>query len=111
MKRGKLWKFYLSFFLLFLASSPLSSESKTELEIPNLEPEAIYEMTGADIMTLYRTINNLMPISQNALKLAEEYESENQKLQLQNNFLIGGITISVGVVVVGAIVFIVTNIK
>jgi hypothetical protein len=87
------------------------SESKTELKIPDLEPEAIYEMKGEDILTLYQTVNDLMPISQNALELAKEYERENQKLQLQNNFLIGGITVSVGVVVVGAVLFTFTNIK
>lgn len=111
MKRGKFWKFYLAFSLLFLASSLLYSESKTELKIPDLEPDAIYEMKGEDILTLYQTVNDLMPISQNALELAKEYERENQKLQLQNNFLIGGITVSVGVVVVGAILFTFTNIK
>ena len=111
MKRGKLWIFYLSFFLLFLILSPLSAESKTELKIPDLEPEAIYEMTGEDILTLYQTVNDLMPISQNALELAKEYERENQKLQLQNNFLVGGITISIGVVVVGAVLFTFTNLK
>lgn len=111
MKRGKLWKFYLVFLLLFLVPSLLFSESKTELKIPDLEPDAIYEMKGEDILTLYQTINDLMPISQNALELAKEYEKENQKLQLQNNFLIGGITVSVGVVVVGAITFLCLNTK
>ena len=49
--------------------------------------------------------------SENALELAKEYEKENKKLQLQNNFLVGGITISVGVCVAGVITFLVTNIK
>ena len=111
MKRGKLWKFYLAFLLLFLVPSLLFSESKTELKIPDLEPDAIYEMKGEDILTLYQTVNDLMPISQNALELAKEYERENKKLQLQNNFLIGGVTVTVGVVVVGAILFTFTNIK
>lgn len=111
MRRGKLWKFCLAFSLLFLVSSLLYSESKTELKIPDLEPDAIYEMKGEDILTLYQTVNDLMPISQNALELAKEYERENKKLQLQNNFLVGGITISVGVVVVGAVLFTFTNIK
>lgn len=111
MKRGKLWKYFLALLLLFLVPSLLFSESKTELKIPDLEPEAIYEMKGEDILTLYQTVNDLMPISQNALELAKEYERENQKLQLQNNFLVGGITVSVGVVVVGAVLFTFTNIK
>lgn len=111
MKRGKLWKYFLALLLLFLVPSLLFSESKTELKIPDLEPDAIYEMKGEDILTLYQTVNDLMPISQNALELAKEYERENKKLQLQNNFLIGGITVSVGVVVVGAILFTFTNIK
>ena len=111
MKRGKLWKFYLAFSLLFLVSSQSYSESKTELKIPDLEPDATYEIQGQDLITLYQTINDLMPISQNALELAKEYERENQKLQLQNNFLVGGITVSVGVVVVGAVLFTFTNIK
>ena len=125
MKRGKFWKFYSAFFLLFLVLSQLSAESTTELEIPDLEPEAEYVMTGQDIMTLYQTINDLNETknewknltletqtnSKDALELAKEYEKENRKLQLQNNFLIGGVTISVGVVVVGAILFTFTNIK
>ena len=111
MKRGKLWKYFLVLLLLFLVPSLLFSESVTELKIPDLEPDATYEMKGEDILTLYQTVNDLMPISQNALELAKEYEKENQKLQLQNNFLVGGITISIGVVVVGAILFTFTNIK
>ena len=111
------WKFCLVFCALSLLFSPVYSESETELKIPELEPEAVYEMTGQDIMTLYQTINDLNETknewknltlesqtnSENALELAKEYEKENKKLTLQNNFLVGGITVSVGVVVVGAI--------
>ena len=125
MRRGKFWKFYLAFFLLSLVLSQLSAESTTELEIPDLEPEAIYEIQGQDLMTLYQTINDLNETknewknltletqknSKDALELAKEYEKENRKLQLQNNFLVGGVTISVGVVVAGAILFTFTNIK
>ena len=113
------WKFCLVFCALSLLFSPVYSESETELEIPDLEPEAVYEMKGEDIMTLYQTINDLnetknewenltnesMRVLNDAVKLAKEYEKENKKLQLQNNFLVGGITVSVGVVVVGAIVW------
>ena len=113
-----MWKkFCVVLALLSLLFSPAYSESETELKIPELEPEAIYEMTGQDIMTLYQTINDLNETknewknltleaqtnSENALELAKEYEKENKKLTLQNDFLIGGITVSVGVVVVGAI--------
>ena len=125
MKRGKFWKYFLALLLAFSLSLPVFSESTTELEIPDLEPEAEYVMTGQDIMTLYQTINDLNETknewknltlethtnSKDALELAKEYEKENRKLQLQNNFLIGGVTISVGVVVVGAILFTFTNIK
>ena len=125
MKRGKFWKFYSAFFLLFLVLSPLSAESKTEFTVPDLEPEAIYEIQGQDLITLYTTIKELNETknewknltletqtnSKDALELAKEYEKENRKLQLQNNFLVGGVTISVGVVVVGAILFTFTNIK
>ena len=125
MKRGKFWKYFLALLLAFSLSLPAFSESTTELEIPDLEPEAEYVMTGQDIMTLYQTINDLNETkeewknltletqknSKDALELAKEYEKENRKLQLQNNFLIGGVTISVGVVVVGAILFTFTNIK
>ena len=105
------WKYFLALLLAFSLLLPVYSESKTELKIPDLEPDAIYEMKGEDILTLYQTVNDLMPISQNALELAKEYEKENKKLQLQNNFLVGGITISIGVVVVGAVLFTFTNIK
>lgn len=125
MKRGKFWKYFLALLLAFSLLLPVYSESATELEIPDLEPEAEYVMTGQDIMTLYQTINDLNETknewknltletqtnSENALELAKEYEKENKKLMLQNNFLIGGITISVGVVVVGAVLFTFTNIK
>lgn len=125
MKRGKFWKYFLALLLAFSLLLPVYSESATELEIPDLEPEAEYVMTGQDIMTLYQTINDLNKTknewknltletqtnSENALELAKEYEKENKKLTLQNNFLIGGITVSVGVVVAGAVLFTFTNIK
>lgn len=125
MKRGKFWKYFLALLLAFSLLLPVYSEWATELEIPDLEPEAEYVMTGQDIITLYQTINDLNETknewknltletqtnSKDALELAKEYEKENRKLQLQNNFLIGGVTISVGVVVVGAILFTFTNIK
>ena len=125
MKRGKFWKYFLALLLAFSLLLPVYSESATELEIPDLEPEAEYVMTGQDIMTLYQTINDLSKTknewknltletqtnSENALELAKEYEKENKKLTLQNNFLIGGITVSVGVVVAGAVLFTFTNIK
>ena len=125
MKRGKLWKYFLALLLAFSLLLPVYSESATELKIPDLEPEAVYEMNGQDIMTLYQTINDLNETknewknltletqtnSKNALELAKEYEKENKKLTLQNNFLVGGITLSVGVVVVGAVLFTFTNIK
>ena len=125
MKRGKLWKYFLALLLAFSLLLPVYSESETEFTVPNLEPETIYEMTGEDIMTLYQTINDLNETknewknltletqtnSKNALELAKEYERENKKLTLQNNFLVGGITVTVGVVVVGAILFTFTNIK
>lgn len=105
--------------LAFSLSLPAFSEPETEFEIPELEPEAEYVMTGQDIMTLYQTINDLNETKteyqnltnetfqtlEDAVKLAKEYEKENKKLQLQNDFLVGGITVSVGVVVVGAIVW------
>ena len=125
MKRGKFWKYFLALLLAFSLLLPVYSESETELTVPELEPEAEYVMTGQDIMTLYQTINDLnetkteyknlttemMGILNDAKTLAQEYEKENKKLQLQNNFLIGGITVTVGVVVVGAVLFTFTNIK
>ena len=125
MKRGKPWKYFLALLLAFSLSLPAFSESETELEIPDLEPEATYEIQGQDLMTLYQTINDLNETkeewknltletqtnSKNALELAKEYEKENKKLTLQNNFLVGGITISVGICVAGVITFLVTNIK
>ena len=125
MRRGKFWKYFLALLLAFSLSLPAFSASATELEIPDLEPEATYEIQGQDLMTLYQTINDLnetkeawknltietFTTSENALELAKEYEKENKRLTLQNNFLVGGITISVGVVVVGAILFTFNNIK
>ena len=117
MKRGKFWKYFLALLLAFSLSLPAFSEPETELKIPELEPEAEYVMTGQDIMTLYQTIkelnetknewknltNEIMKTSEDAMTLLEEYEKENKKLTLENNLLIGGITVSVGVAVVGAI--------
>ena len=125
MKRGKFWKYFLVLLLAFSLLLPVYSESATELEIPDLEPEATYEIQGKDLMTLYQTINDLNETkeawknltletftnSENALELAKEYEKENKRLTLQNNFLIGGVTVTVGVVVVGAILFTFNNIK
>ena len=126
MKRGKtLWKYFLALLLAFSLVLPLSAESETELTVPELEPEAEYVMTGQDIMTLYQTINDLnetknewknltteaMKTSEDVMTLCYEYEKENRKLTLQNKLLVGGITVSVGVVIVGAVLFTFTNIK
>lgn len=125
MKRGKFWKYFLALLLAFSLLLPVYSESGTEFTVPNLEPEAIYEIQGQDLITLYQTINDLNETkeawknltletftnSENALELAKEYEKENKRLTLQNNFLIGGVTVTVGVVVVGAILFTFNNIK
>ena len=119
MKRGKLWKYFLALLLAFSLLLPVYSESATELKIPDLEPEAEYVMTGQDILTLYQTINDLNETknewknltletqtnSKNALELAKEYEKENKKLTLQNNFLIGTTVFSVGVCVAGIITY------
>ena len=113
------WKYFLALLLASLLSLPAFSDSETELEIPELEPEAVYEIQGQDIITLYQTINDLnerknnwknltnemMKTLEDARTLLEEYEKENKKLTLENNLLIGGITVSVGVAVVGAIVW------
>ena len=115
------WKFCLVFCVLSLLSLPVFSQS--EAELTELEPEAVYEIQGKDLITLYTTINDLnetkteyqnltnemMKTSEDAMTLLKEYEKENKKLTLQNNFLIGGITVSVGVVVVGAIVWVCTK--
>ena len=119
-----MWKKYCVVLgLLFLAFLPLYSESETELVIPELEPEAIYEMTGTDIMTLYQTIKDsneskngykslideTMITLKDVTTLSKELEKENQKLTLQNNFLIGTTVVSVGIVVTGVIVWAITN--
>ena len=125
MKRGKFWKYFLALLLAFSLSLPAFSESATELEIPDLEPEAEYVMTGQDIMTLYQTINDLNETknewknltleaqtnSENALELAKEYEKENKKLTLENNFLIGTTVCSVSICVAGVITFLCLNTK
>ena len=125
MKRGKLWKYFLALLLAFSLSLPAFSEPETELKIPELDPEAEYVMTGQDIMTLYQTINDLNETknewknltletqtnSKNALELAKEYEKENKKLTLQNNFLIGTTVCSVGICVAGVITFLCLNTK
>lgn len=113
------WKYFLVLLLAFSLSLPAFSEPETEFEIPDLELEATYEIQGKDLITLYTTIkelnetkteyknltNETFQTLEDAVKLAKEYERENKKLQLQNDFLVGGITVSVGVVVVGAIVW------
>lgn len=123
MKRGKLWKYFLALLLAFSLLLPVYSESETELEIPNLEMEATYEIQGKDLITLYTTINDLnetknewknltletMGILNDAKTLAQEYEKENKKLTLQNNFLIGTTVFSVGVCVSGVITFMCLN--
>ena len=119
------WKYFLALLLAFSLLLPAFSESETELTVPSLEPEAEYVMTGQDIMTLYQTINNLnetknewrnltnemMETLNDAKTLAEEYEKENKKLTLQNNFLIGSTVFSVGICVAGVITFFCLNTK
>ena len=111
--------------LAFSLFSPAYSESGTELKIPDLEPEATYEIQGQDLITLYTTINDLnetkteyenltneaMRILNDAKTLCREYEKENKKLTFQNNFLIGTTVCSVGICVVGVITFMCLNTK
>ena len=113
------WKYFLVLLLAFSLSLPVYSESETELKIREWEPEAVYEIQGKDLITLYTTIkelnetktqwknltNETLKTSKDAMTLLEEYEKENKKLTFQNNLLIGGITVSVEVAVVGAIVW------
>ena len=117
--RGKLWKYFLAFCALSLLSLPAFSESETEFTVPNLEPEATYEIQGQDLMTLYQTINDLnetkieyqnltngmMKTLEDARTLCHEYANENEKLIFQNNFLIGTTVCSIGICVAGVIVW------
>ena len=119
------WKYFLALLLAFSLLLPVYLESATELKIPDLEPEATYEIQGKDLMTLYTTINNLtetknewknltnemMETLEDARTSLEEYEKENNKLQLQNNFLIGSTVFSVGICVAGVITFFCLNTK
>ena len=119
------WKFCLVLLLAFSLSLPVYSESETELTVPELEPEAVYEIQGQDIMTLYQTINDLNETKEewknltnetfqtleDAVKLAKEYEKENKKLTFQNKLLVGGMTVSVGICVAGVITFLCLNTK
>ena len=119
------WKFCLVFCALSLLFSPVYSESETELKIPELEPEAVYEIQGKDLMTLYQTIsdsnetknewesltNEMMKTLEDARTLLKDYEKENQKLTLENNFLIGTTVVSVGICVAGVITFFCLNTK
>ena len=125
MKRGKFWKYFLALLLAFSLLLPVYSESDAELKIPELEPEAEYIMKGQDIMDLYQTVidlnetkteyknltNEMMTTLNDAKTLAQEYEKENQKLQLSNNFLIGTTVCSVGICVAGVITFLFLNTK
>ena len=119
------WKYFLALLLAFSLLLPAFSESETELTVPSLEPEATYEIQGKDLMTLYTTINDLnetknewrnltnemMETLEDARTSLEEYEKENNKLQLQNNFLIGSTVFSVGICVAGVITFFCLNTK
>lgn len=128
-----MWKkFYVVLSLLFLASLPLFSESETEVleteietewTVPELEPEAIYEIQGQDLITLYTTINDLnetrteyenltngmMKTLKDAQALCHEYAEENDKLVLENGFLIGTTVFSIGVSVSGLIIWLCTK--
>lgn len=126
------WKFCLVFCALFLASLPLFSESETEVleteietewTVPELEPEAEYIMIGQDIMTLYQTVidlnetknewenltNGMMKTLKDAQALCHEYAEENDKLVLENGFLIGTTVFSIGVSVSGLIIWLCTK--
>jgi hypothetical protein len=119
------WKYFLVFCALFLLLSPAFSESETELTVPDLIPTEEYVMTGQDIMTLYQTVKDLnetkteyknltdemMTTLNDVQTLAQEYASENQKLVLSNNFLIGTTVCSVGIVVAGVITLVVMNVN
>ena len=125
MKRGKFWKYFLVLLLAFSLLLPVYSESETELTVPSLEPTEEYIMKGQDIMDLYQTVidlnetktsyknltNEMMTTLNDAKTLAQEYEKENKKLTLQNNFLIGTTVCSVGICVAGVITFLCLNTK
>ena len=125
MKRGKFWKYFLVLLLAFSLLLPVYSESETELTVPSLEPTEEYIMKGQDIMDLYQTVidlnetktsyknltNEMMTTLNDAKTLAQEYERENKKLTLQNNFLIGTTVCSVGICVAGVITFLCLNTK
>ena len=125
MKRGKFWKYFLALLLAFSLLLPVYSESETELTVPSLEPTEEYIMKGQDIMDLYQTVidlneiktsyknltNEMMTTLNDAKTLAQEYEKENKKLQLSNNFLIGTTVCSVGICVAGVITFFCLNTK
>ena len=119
MKRGKLWKYFLALLLAFSLSLPVYSASETELTVPSLEAAEEYVMMGQDIMDLYQTVidlnetkteyknltNEMMGTLNDAKTLCQEYEKENKKLVLQNNFLVGTTIFSVGVCVAGIITY------
>lgn len=121
----KLWKYFSAFCVLFLLSLPVFSESSEEFTVPVLEPEAIYELTGADVMTLYEELNNLnnlskelLTVSKESIALNKEYgkensqlQQQNRELQIQNSFLVGTTVFSVGIVVAGVITLVVMNIN
>ena len=119
------WKYFLVLLLAFSLLLPVYSESETELTVPSLEPTEEYIMKGQDIMDLYQTVidlnetktsyknltNEMMTTLNDAKTLAQEYEKENKKLQLSNNFLIGTTVCSVGICVAGVITFLCLNTK
>ena len=119
MKRGKFWKYFLAFCALSLLSLPAFSESETELTVPDLEPTEEYVMMGQDIMDLYKTVidlnetktkyqnltNETFQTLKDARTLLGELENENEKLVLENNFLIGTTVCSIGICVAGVIVW------
>ena len=123
MKRGKFWKYFLAFCALSLLSLPASAEPETEFEIPELEPETVYEMTGQDIMTLYQTIKGLnetkteyqnltdemMKTLKDAQTLYHEFAEENEKLIIKNKILFGTTVVSVTFITTGIITYLCTK--
>lgn len=123
----KLCAVLLTFCFLFMPLFSEETETETEFNydeiVDKIEPEAQYWFTGEEVIMFLQALEEAENdydeiveysiawecLANEAMKRLKASNEENEQLQIENTLLIGGITLSVGISVCGAIVWAITS--